>query len=239
MTSPSAIAVIIGIVGALIGVYFRESLRRAYRQKLIATKLEAQINTLFFELVRSDFIKILAIASVWSNERTTALQAQGSEGFIEVERKYNAKLQEMKKTIDAGDADTDKTIEKLHAAYKEMPQSIFDYHKAHYDLARDQLFSGLGLLTDEEAAELSWDTAARISALRNHATKLIHHFLTLTLALREMTTLDLHATRPLFSSLIEDMIYFSLEIEPLRTKAKLLRETSVISLAAQSMVRGS
>lgn len=238
MTPPSAVAVIIGILGALIGVYFRESLRRAYRRKLIATKLEAQTNTLFFELAKSDFIKVLAIASVWRDERANALQTKGTEGFLEVERKYKAKLQDMKKTIAAGDADTDKSIEKLHATYKEMPQNIFDYQKAQYGLVREELLSGRGLLTDEEAAELSWDTAARISTLRNHATKLIHHSLIMTLMLREMTTLDIQAAREFLSSVAEEMIYFSLEIEPLRTKAKLLRETSVMSLAIQSMIHG-
>lgn len=231
MTSPSALVVFIGVLGALIGVYFRESLRRAYRQKLVATKLEAQINNLIRELMKSEFKKILGIVSVWRDERATALRTRGSAGLLEVEQKYGTILQEIKKAVEEGSADVDLDIEKFYKTYKEMSPNVFDYHKEQYEVARESIYSGRGLLTEEEAAELSWGTAARVSALRTHATNLIHHFISMSLVLREMTPLNIRVIRPLLSQILEDMIYLSLEIEPLRIKAERIRKASVLSLA--------
>lgn len=239
MDSASLIGIVIGVVGALLGVYYRESMRRAHRTQVLATKLEAQINELFHEFVLGDFSDVLAIASVWNDERQEALRKRGKEGFFEVEKKYKNRLKEMREALTTGSESIDQKVRDLHQQYRVMPASVFEHSIGQLDKGWEAISEGRGLLSEDEAAELSWDSAARISALRSNMLKVITKSTALILTLREMTDLDIPRVRGLIPPILEDCIHLSLQIEPLRNRAEAMRKRPVWSLAWQHMLHGS
>jgi hypothetical protein len=106
------ITIIIGVIGALAGVYFRESLRKALRQKILASKLEAQLTDIFKDLTSNEFVNLLVVGELWRKDREKALLEKGTEGFIDVEKKYEAMLKELKKKIENGDESVDEPLKK-------------------------------------------------------------------------------------------------------------------------------
>ncbi|MDD1777472.1 MAG: hypothetical protein LUQ65_04830, partial [Candidatus Helarchaeota archaeon] len=141
------ITIIIGVIGALVGVYFRESLRKALRQKIIASKLEAQISDILRDLSSSDFVNLFVIGESWRKDREKALLEKGAGGFFDVEKKYEAILEELKKKIEKGDENIDEPLRKLHGVYKEMPESLFRYHIQQLEIVRDSLFKNIGFIS--------------------------------------------------------------------------------------------
>jgi hypothetical protein len=230
------VAIIVGVFGALLGVYFRESLRKSFYQKTIASKLEAEVGEILRELISSDSIKLLVVAKLWNEEREKALLEKGAEGFMEVEKKYEQKLKELKVQIESGDKETDEALGKNYENYRKMPDKLFAYHVQQFEIVRDSILKNIGFLSENEAAELSWDTAARVVSVRNYYIKLIHQNILFLLTLREMEKLDLDAIRSFVYSIAEQSIRLSLHLEPLRTKAVRIRAKSLICLAIQNMI---
>lgn len=230
------VTIIVGVVGALAGVYFRESLRKALRQKTLASKLEAQINDIFREITGNEFVNLFAFGELWRNDRNKALLEKGAEGFIDVEKKYEAMLKELKKKIENGDESVDGPIGKMHKVYQEMPENLFRYHIQQLEIVRDSLFKNIGFISDDEAAEISWDTVSRVVSVRSYFIKIIHQNLTLILMLRELDKLEFNAIRTLTYQIVDQCIRLSLHLEPLRTKAKLIRTKSVAVLTISNII---
>lgn len=230
------ITIIIGIIGALAGVYFRESLRKALRQKIVASKLEAQLNDIFRDITSNEFFNFFLFGELWRQDREKALLEKGHRGFIDVEKKYDAILKELKKKIENGDESVDEPLIKTHKVYKEMPESLFRYQIQQLEIVRDCLFKNIGFISEDEAAEISWDTVSRVVSVRSYFIKLIHQNLSLLLMLREMDKPELDAIRPFIYRIAEQVIRLSLHIEPLRTKSKLIRKKSVTTLTIANII---
>ncbi|MDS4040225.1 MAG: hypothetical protein RKP20_03530 [Candidatus Competibacter sp.] len=153
----TAIAVVIGALGALLGVYFREAVRAAYKQKAVASKFDAQLSALRGELLeKPDTRNLLMIGLAWHSERLEAIRTDGVTGYQEVEEKYKVRLAELRKELEAGNEEVDASLKKLYAAYREMPEKAFAYTEKQWDAFSQSLVTGTSLITDDEAASLVW-----------------------------------------------------------------------------------
>jgi hypothetical protein len=117
-----------------------------------------------------------------------------------------------------------------------MPESLFRYHIQQLEIARDSLLKNIGFISEDEAAEISWDTVTRVVSVRSYFIKLIHQNLSLILMLREMDKPELDAIRPFAYRIVEQSIRLSLHLEPLGTKAKLIRTKSVAALTFANII---
>jgi gas vesicle protein len=230
------ITIIIGIIGALAGVYFRESLRKALRQKIVASKLEAQLTDIIRDITSNEFVNLFVLGELWRKDREKALLEKGAGGFIDIEKKYEEILKELKKKIDNGDESVDEPLRKTYKVYKEMPESLFRYQIQQLEIVRDCLFKNIGFISEDEAAEISWDTVSRVVSVRSYFINLIHQYLSLLLVLREMDKPELDAIRPFVYRIAEQGIRLSLHLEPLRTKAKLIRTKSITALTIANII---
>jgi hypothetical protein len=57
--------ILIGVFGALSGVYLRESFRRAVHQKLVATKLLAQLDAILRDLNDANLSQLVGLGWAW------------------------------------------------------------------------------------------------------------------------------------------------------------------------------
>jgi hypothetical protein len=236
MDDVKLISIGVGVVGALVGVYFRECFRRAVRQKLLASKLEAQVHDILTGLLATNFCEILAVAEVWRKESGGALRAKGSEMRREVERKWETRLKEIKAKIKDGDKELDETLMRQREAYRKMPERLFSYHIQQFELARDSLFSSKAFLSEDEAAEISWDTVARVVSFRTALARLIHYNIAFALGLREMEEPNLEGIRQISSEYLEESIRLSQHLIPLRDKGMAIRTKSLTRLTFENML---
>lgn len=233
----SIITIIIGTIGALVGVYFRESLRKALRQKTLASKLEAQVDDMLNDIKSNDLAKLLEVVEMWQKDLKKALLEKGSKGLIDVEKEYETLLKKTKEQIENGLESVDEGLRKTYKLYKEMPESLFKFNFQHLAIIRDSLLKNIFFISDDEAAEISWDAVSRVVSVRGYLIEMIHQILSLMLTLREMDSLKLDVARPLVYKLTEKCIRMLIHLEPLRTQAKLIREKSITALTIANMLK--
>lgn len=236
MDDVKLISIAVGVVGALVGVYFRESFRRAVRQKLLASKLEAQVHEILRRVLTTDFFRILALAEVWRRESESALRAKGPEMFSEVEQKWKNRLKEIKAKINEGNKELNEALMRQREVYRKMPERLFAYHIQQFESARGSLISNQGFLSEDEAAEISWDTVARVVSFRTALERLVDLNIAFALGLREMEEPDLEGIRHISSEYVEECIRLSHHLTPLRDKGMPIRTKSLIRLTFENVL---
>ena len=112
------ILIIIGVLGALIGVYFRESLRHAYEVKDIAIRLESHLDSMVSGILKSEHKIVLVIAEKWRQETLKALSSQGPLSFEETEKKYEKLLKEARDLFIKGNEESDQALLKDYSTYQ-------------------------------------------------------------------------------------------------------------------------
>ncbi len=81
MSDISIPSVIIGIAGALVGVYYRESIRKAYRQKQLAVRIEAEVSIAIQQLVLFSDGEFYNRAKAMANSLKATLDKQSVNDF--------------------------------------------------------------------------------------------------------------------------------------------------------------
>jgi hypothetical protein len=97
--------VIIGILGAVVGVYFRESYRRALLQKRVAMQLDAYLTSWQMFLLKTELRKLVSFGEEWHKELAEAFRTGGRDAFAQVYKKQQEKIKEMKSAVILGDSD--------------------------------------------------------------------------------------------------------------------------------------
>jgi hypothetical protein len=84
------LSVVIGIFGALFGVYFREAIRKAYTVKTIATRLDAYIRVINKSILETenDSKELFYLGKLWQKERSDAYIKSGKDAFFAVDEKF-------------------------------------------------------------------------------------------------------------------------------------------------------
>jgi len=74
------VTIAIGVIGAVLGVYFRECFKQAKNQKIISSKLESYIYLLMKELNNSTFVTFQLIGKRWSDKYKEYYNNFGNKG---------------------------------------------------------------------------------------------------------------------------------------------------------------
>ena len=236
MDGSKLIAIVVGVVGALVGVYFRESFRRSVRQKLLASKLEAQVREMILGVLTTRFSEILAVAEVWRKERLSALSEQGPQVWGEVERKWKGRLEQIKGKISEGHQEVDQALTRAREAYRKLPEKLFAYQIREFELLRDLLSSSTGFLSEDEAAEISWDTVACIVSFRTALERIIKLQILFALSSREIQDPQLEESRSTACECLEEGIRLSQQLTAMRDKTKMFRTRSLLRLTFENML---
>src|SRR3990167_2389560 len=120
------LAVIIGIVGALLGVYFLENFRRALNQKRIAAQLHAYLSYWEMALLKTDLGALIILVQEWDKERAEGYRKGGKKGFSEVWDKQQAQLKDIKSQIKSGGSNLLNSLNANHQQLRKMPDSVFE-----------------------------------------------------------------------------------------------------------------
>ena len=154
MEDAKFIAIIIGIIGALIGVYFRETIRKAQSRLLAAITLES---TLFywFNLGMKDknAREFLITGYAYGKKETEAVQTKDINKIDEFRQKLEEGFTKAKKNFTKEqEANIDEMLKKIknlsREEYNEILRDIEDY--------RISIKDGTGFLDQEKIIVLDW-----------------------------------------------------------------------------------
>jgi hypothetical protein len=229
------ISIIIGVIGALLGVYFRESLRAAHQQKLVALRLNAYLQNLIEEILDSEFEKLFFTGVAWDKDITEAA-SKGIEAFQEVDEKYKKMLEEVKIKINEGVPEINKTVEKNYKSFREMDEEIFQFYIQQLEKAQNYLIRGVNFISDEDATKLSWIAAHRVIEIKSHAMELITKSVLYMKMLRKMDALDIKALHEVIFDITKHSIMLSRHVTPLFKYTKIISQCGILKLAFQKMM---
>lgn len=229
------VSIIIGALGALLGVYLRESYRRALNQRRIAVQLDAYLNYWQMDLLRSDFGSLVILVENWDKERMEALKAGGEKAFVEVYQKQGELIKDIKRAVKSGDKTFVSALEGNYSTLKKMSDNVFDLFLSEMTYARGALLSGKSFITDQDAAELSWVAAQRVVTLKGNLTSLMLQVKLFALTLRHAEHLDAMSVSDSVGNIIERLVEISYDLHALKATAKKYATTPLIKLVLDNM----
>lgn len=230
------ISIIVAIVGALLGVYLRESVRHAFRQKTIVAKLGAEIEGLKSDVLMGSVPQLLELAEAWYKERIKAKAERGAEDAEEVDKIFEEKLKGVKETVEKGDKEFDKSLRQQYELFREMPDRIFEYYIEQYKIVRDRLLSDSELISRDDAAELGWHVAAPLVRIRSRFIRVIHQNITTSLLMREMDRPDMPALRSLLFPSVDHSVHALVDILDVSDVIEDIRRKPVILLTLENIL---
>ena len=229
------LTVLIGVIGALLGVYFRENLRRALNQKRIAAQLHAYLSFWMMEILKTDLGVIIILVQEWDKERAEGYRTGGNKGFNEVWTKQQTQLKEIKTQIEAGGIDLLNSLSKQYQLLRKMPEPVFNAVMNDLIISRDALLQSQTFITDSDAAELAFWDAQRVVSIRGNLMSLVMHSLVFAQTLRASEIFDFTSISGPLVKIIEELVNVAYEMQALKNSTQRFVDYSLIRLAIDNM----
>jgi hypothetical protein len=229
------LTVLIGVIGALLGVYFRENLSQALNQKRIAAQLHAYLSFWEMEILKTDFAVIIILVQEWDKERAEGYRKGGKKGFLEVWTKQQTQLKEIKTQIESGGSDFLNSLSDQHRLLRKMPEPVFNAVMNDLTISRDALLQSQTFITDSDAAELSWWVAQRVVSIRGNLMSLVMHSLVFAQILRASENFDFTSISGTVVKIIEELVNVTYEMQALKNSTQRFVDCSLMRLAIDNM----
>jgi type II secretory pathway pseudopilin PulG len=233
------IALIIGIAGALLGVYFRESLRLANQQKIIVSRLRSYL--LYYQTIileEGDLFQITNVGTQWHNEYLDMIKkGEPVENIIKLNESYEEKLKGLKKMMVAGDEGLNFDSEEFKGAIKLVKRRAAELIKT-IELSRQNIIDGKTFITDGDAALLGEHISYRVIELKMRLLNLIDsgHVIIWEIDRNDTFEVEKHAEE--IYRVIRATIIFSRCMESTIHSIERIQSPSVLALAYSNMIKG-
>ncbi len=229
------LAVIVGALGALVGVYFRENLRRALNQKRIAAQLHAYLSYWEMVLLKGDLGAYIVLVQEWDKERAEGYRKAGKKGFSDAWNKQQAQLKEIKSQIKSGGSELLNSLSANHQKLRKMPDSVFDAFMDEIKATRDALVHSRTFISDSDAAELAWGVAQRVVSLRGNLLSLLMHTHLFSQTLRASESVDFMSVSDTVVQIVERLVDVTYEMQALKNSTQRFFNRSLMRLAIDNM----
>lgn len=165
MEDTKIIAILIGIIGALIGVYFREAIRNAKLRLQTAVRLDVNIRHLLSTgLENKSYGDLFITGFAISNKEREALRIGDYEKVIQLRNDINEKIPELvKKNLEEKPEIFDEIIQKVMSFSQQEIEEIIK----EIDRKIEMLFNDNGFISDKEASKLDYYILPKIYEMRN------------------------------------------------------------------------
>jgi hypothetical protein len=231
---------VIGVVAALIGIYFRESLRQAHVQKNAANRLLAYLNYWNQNILDWDVFSIVYVGHQWREEKIEAYRKSGDMAdVLAVNEEYENKLKEIRDGIknedEKFDFDSVEIAQKLKKITPEFMEEFLIAQRAN----KQNIIEGKSFITDEDAASLGPSVAEKcISAKLRLVSLLEHGTILLILLSNEKGQIRISKFSEEIYQCIRISIIMYQDFEPLRKSANAISGKSIFRLSLSNMASG-
>ncbi len=236
MSGASIIAVLVGAIGAIVGVYFRESVRRANQQKLIAIKLSAYLLDWNRSLDENPLLSLFMWGIEWHKEEIESYKQKGLVGVNEVMTKHKRLLADIKNEIAKGNPELIRHLEKSHKDTRAMNNEQFSFSIENLDLTRKNLYNNYCFITDDEASNMSSNCANHVVQIKSAMSSCIYYTKSFTLTLRYSEKLDIIQLSGDVYKLMKSIIDLARHYVPLLNEANHIKNKNLIALTFRNMI---
>ncbi len=236
MDSWKLVLIIIGVLGALVGVYFREALRHAIRQRNIAIRLEAYLLDWNRYLLKGAFKSFYLIGYTWEEKLSKAFRQSGREGFLKAREEIDGEIEDLKEFIKSGKEGVRESVETQFRQIKKLKKETYQALLRDLEFQRTVLVEDKLFISDEDAALVSWFAAQHVIPIKSHLFLFLQHSKQLILTCRDMDEFNYSDITDSLTEIILSGINFSRKYMPLLKHIQLIRHKSLIDLVIRNMI---
>jgi len=150
------VTIAIGVIGAVLGVYFRECFKQAKNQKIISSKLESYIYLLMKELNNSTFVTFQLIGKRWSDKYKEYYNNFGNKGVEAATKQIQIEKDQLIELIRKGNDEMIESFEKDFVKLKEENKDKLDYLLSEITKYENHYINNKLFISDDEAAQLPY-----------------------------------------------------------------------------------
>jgi len=150
------VTIAIGVIGAVLGVYFRECFKQAKNQKIISSKLESYIYLLIKELNNTPFVTFQLIGKKWSDKYKDYYKNYGNKGVEAATKQIQNDKDQLKELIQKGNDEMIESLEIYFLKLKEENKEKLDYLLSEITKHEDHYINNKLFISDDEAAQLPY-----------------------------------------------------------------------------------
>ncbi len=227
--------IVIGVIVGFCGVYLRESVQRAYQQKIIATKLEAYLLDWIRYILESDFALIFEWGYAWQEEEAKAFIERGTEGMTQVTDRYKQKLNELKTAIGNGQEEGKQNVRDMYEKIQNMDENSFSFQLKQMENSLDDTKNSVSFISDDEAAQLSWASANNAIPMKTNIMLLLFYSIQISTIMRNSDDFKYEEVSENLYKLIESGIYVFKYYMPLLLEAQLIRNKNLLELVIKNL----
>lgn len=235
MGNSSIVTITIGILGAIIGVYFRECFRQAKRQKIISTKLESYIYLMIKDFIKEPFLSFQVIGKKWSDRYKTYFKKYGDVGIEKAFNEIENEKKEITKLIKTANEEVKKAFEEDFLKLKDDGGKMINQILSEVTKYESLYLDNKIFISDEEAAQLPNSFAFQCITLKHEILTLLSSFQSLAIKYEKMERFDYD----LISDTIIDLIIALLNITqkqfPMLKTAQRIKKTKTLNLTIKNM----
>ena len=232
--------VLIGVVAALVGIYFREALKQAHTQKNASSRLLAYLNYWNKNILDWDVFSIVYVGEQWRKEKIKAYsKSRSAEDILAVNEEYEAKLKELRDAIKNKDPELKFDHKEISEKFKKFTPKVMEQFLEAQKTYKQNIIEGKTFITDEEAATLGSDVADRAIHIKLRLVSLIEHGTSLLLHIAEnKEKLEISDYADEIYQCLRVGILMYQDFEPIQERARQINQQSIFNLALKNMVGG-
>jgi len=230
------ISIVIGIFGALLGVYFREAVRLANNQKSITSRLNAYLlhwQTIILE--EDGVFDITYIGTKWYKDYMKLIKSGSDINEIaKLNNEYEDKLKEIKENILNGNNDIKINEKELSSRLNKIKHRMPELLET-LKLSRQNIIDGKTFITDESASYLGIHSSACIIELKMRLISVLDIAHVIFYDFSQKDDFKIKDNAEEIYKLIRYTILFSKAMEMVKLKVQYFQSCSTLSLTFKNM----
>ncbi|NQZ51856.1 MAG: hypothetical protein HRT95_17275 [Moritella sp.] len=232
--------ILIGVVAALVGIYFREALKQAHIQKNASRRLIAYLNFWNKNILDWDVFSIVYVGEQWRDEILEACSKSGNtETILAIDEVYENKLKKLRDAIKNKDPNLKFDIQELSEKIKKLTPLFMGQFLDAQKVSKQNIIEGKTFISDEEAAALGVDVANRAIHIKLRLVSLIDNGTILLIHLSEnREQLDISDYSDEIYQCVRVGVLMYQDFKPLKEQAEFVNTQSIFKLTLKNMVGG-
>ena len=224
------LSIIIGILGAFLGVYFREAFRKAVQQKIITSKLEAYLLDIEHQLLRDELKIIVDYALEEFKPIATFLLEYKNSSVEKLLELSDKKTKELAKLFAQPDDKFIQSIKEKYIEIKSYSQEYYESLNKWYEEIIEDFRNDKNIITDEEAAIISKRLTQLVVLYKTNTISVARELKFHNILLRSSENFELQIFSDSLQRMVRDLIYSSVVMFFMKEELKKIVKKSTFSL---------
>ncbi len=214
---PKLIAVIVGIIGALLGVYFREHLQAKASKRKAFSILRANILLFMDKVNENERLEKFVIAGFALDERKKKSLKTGDDKSY---RELLTQVESIENHVESEEIISDESVRSMISEVKKLSQKEIDIVLDEIDKLREDIEHGTYILGNNDINVLDSDTIKRVLTVKRTINDILISLKLLLAGAHERDDIEMNYVKSQILSSVKSVVFACRHILPLLQECK-------------------